>query len=887
MKKSKILLVLLLLAVSLPTIAVKREQRAIWMSAYVADWPNSKVTEQNANRHKQICRNNLDTIQRNNYTTIYYHVRTMCDAMYDSKYEPWSSYLTGSRGQKPAFDPLRYILDESHKRGIEVYAWMNPYRYLNSKFTESWGGDPKNYENSHPDWLIKWNNGERTWTILNPALKEVKQRIIDVVADLLSKYDVDGVVFDDYFYQDGLPLDMDEKWYQEYVAAGGKMGQKDWRRENVNSMVRELNAYIKATKPWVRFGIGPAGVAGSKKEVADKYGVRPSPGYDWQYNGIYSDPLNWLYEGSIDFISPQVYWTIGTPSADYGLITPWWYEVSKKFNRHCYISQTLSNFEGGGFSELVEETELNRASALDDAPGTVYFPWKYITSLRDYWNDKKIYLSPYMRMNCFHTRALTPAATWVPAANPGQVSNVKRSGRTISWNGPENVRFSVYAVPNNVSLSGFHKESEYLRGISYGKSFDIPQFEKNYPEFGIADSDLGNYKYAVAVLDRYGNEYAPVFVDANVEDAQKPVVAYPAKNEKTAPVFDFKWNGNATMYEICVSEDAEMKTVVARKEVAANFITSTEVCDFQVDKTYYFSVVARDNNKREVRSEIIPFSVNVFHVIAPANNLEGCSLTPTIEWSNVGEGASYEMTISEDVNFVKPLIVEKTKATSYAVPEFKLSGNKDYYLKVVSQAGPLTFETKQVLFTTKGIVADVPVFVRPTVEGATLYADQKIEVSPVAGISATKIMIAASTSFSPRASYSGTFENFVFATPELSTVKVGTKLMEDGKTYYTRARFSYYDEAKKTVETEWSQPVSFVYSKNAGVNDLLSEGVAITVVDDEVRINQVAEVVEVFNAAGEIVASANNAASVKVPANGVMIVKASIDGKLNVKKVVL
>lgn len=887
MMKSKILLVLLLLAVSLPTIAVKREHRAIWMSAYVSDWPNSKVTEQNANKHKEICQHNLDTIQRNNYTTIYYHVRTMCDAMYDSKYEPWSSYISGNRGQKPAFDPLKYILEESHKRGIEVYAWMNPYRYLNSRYTDSWGSDPKNYENSHPDWLIKWNNGERTWTILNPALKEVKQRIIDVVGDLLSKYDVDGVVFDDYFYQDGLPLDMDAKWYNEYVAAGGTMGQKDWRRENVNSMVRELNAYIKATKPWVRFGIGPAGVAGSKKEVADKYGVRPSPGSDWQYNGICSDPLNWLYEGTIDFISPQVYWTIGTPNADYAQITPWWYEVAKQFNRHCYISQTLSNFEGGGFDELVRETELNRASALDEAPGTVYFPWKYVNSLRDYMNGKKTYLSPYMRMNCFHTMSLTPAVTWVSSENPGQVSNVKLNGRTLTWNGPENVRFTVYAVPNSVSLTGFHKESEYLRGISYSKSFTIPQYEKDYPEFGIADSELGNYKYAVAVLDRYGNEYAPIFVGANVVDAQKPVVTYPTKNVKVAPVFTFQWSGDATMYEICVSEDVAMKKVLVRKEVAANFIASPEVCEFEVGKTYYFSVVARDNNKRETRSEVIPFTVNVFHVVAPEDNATKCSLTPTLEWSNVGEGSVYEVTVAEDISFNKPVIVESTKAVSFVVPAYKLSGNKNYYMKVVSKTGDKTFETKAVMFTTEGIVAEAPVFVKPAVDGATMFADQKVEVAPVAGITATRVMISASTAFSPRASYSGTFENFVFSTPELSTVKMGSKYLEDGKTYYARARYSYYDDAQKTVDTEWSQAVSFVYSKNASVNDLLSEGVAIVAVDGEVRINQVAEVVEVFNAAGEMVARADNAASVKVNANGVMVVKAFIGGNLNVKKIVL
>ena len=139
-------------------VAQKREHRAVWMSAYVADWPSGAITSGNADAMKQICRNNLDSLQRNNFTTIYYHVRAMCDAMYDSKYEPWSSYVSGTRGVAPAFDPFAFLMEEAHKRGIEVYAWLNPYRYQNSAYNEGWGqnGGDKNYENSHPECLIKW-----------------------------------------------------------------------------------------------------------------------------------------------------------------------------------------------------------------------------------------------------------------------------------------------------------------------------------------------------------------------------------------------------------------------------------------------------------------------------------------------------------------------------------------------------------------------------------------------------------------------------------------------------------------------------------------------------------------------------------------------------------
>ena len=192
--------------------ALKREHRATWMSAYVNDWPSTPITAGNAETLKKVGLTALDSLQRNNFTTIYYHARVMCDAMYDSKYEPWSSFVSPTRGETPAFDPLAFIVENAHARGLEVYAWLNPYRYLNSESQEGWGsaGGDKNYENSHPEWLIKWKNGSQTWTILNPALPEVNQRIVDVVADLLDNYEVDGIVFDDYFYQNE-PIESDRK----------------------------------------------------------------------------------------------------------------------------------------------------------------------------------------------------------------------------------------------------------------------------------------------------------------------------------------------------------------------------------------------------------------------------------------------------------------------------------------------------------------------------------------------------------------------------------------------------------------------------------------------------------------------------------------------------
>ena len=646
---------------SLPTQAQKREHRSTWMSGYIQDWPTGKITAGNAEQQKKYCLANLDTLRNNNFTTVYFHARTMCDAFYDSKYEPWSSYIVAKRGQTPAFDPMKFIVEEGHKRGIEVYAWLNPYRYLNSAYYETWAdsgqSSPLNYEESHPDWLLKWTTDERTWTILNPAKEEVKQRIVDVIADIVDKYDVDGIVFDDYFYQDGLPLSYDAADYNAYTAGGGTLSQADWRRENINDMVRRVNDYLKKNKPWIRFGISPAGVAASQKAVADKYGVTPCPGSDWQYNKIFSDPLAWLSEGSIDFISPQVYWEIGYQVADFGKITPWWYTVSAKFRRHCYISQSLSRYTGAAdLGELENEMELVRTSDTDEAPGFVYFPWKQILNLRARVDGKLTDLPVALRRTIYPQKSLTPRLSWVEAPYPGTATNVSRSGRELTWSGPDNVRFTVYAVPNSVDKAAFKKDAQYLIGNSYGKSFTIS--EKDIPT-----ASLNTYNYAVAVLDRYGNEYSAVFEGAAVTEGQKPALTYPANGSSAPEGFRFAWNGTASVYEIAIADNAEMKQPLVKREVSGNTIDAASLYEFDPDRTYYWTVTARGNNTTDARSDVNTFTVDVFRILSPADGATGVADDPTVTWNEIA-GASYRLTVSKDSKFATTAYETETNEPS-------------------------------------------------------------------------------------------------------------------------------------------------------------------------------------------------------------------------------
>lgn len=867
--------------------ATKREQRATWMSAFVSDWPNAKITSENAEFMKNLCQKDLDSLQRSNFTTIYYHVRTMCDAMYDSKYEPWSSYVSPKRGEAPVFDPFAYLIENAHARGIEVYAWLNPYRYVNSVYSEGWGSDggDKNYENSHPDWLIKWQYEDegrtRTWTILNPALPEVKQRIVDVVADILDKYDVDGIVFDDYFYQNGLPDSYDASDYNAYKSSGGTLGKADWRRENVNDMVRKVNDCIKAKKPYVRFGIGPAGVACSSGIVAEKYGVDPCPGSDWQYDGIYSDPLAWLSEGSIDFISPQVYWLIGYQAADFAKITPWWYKVSAKFNRHCYISQDLSNSrsQSAPFTEFSDEIDLIRSSVEDDAPGAVYFPWKSLKSLRVRENRRNVYITEYLRRNVFQNKSLTPAVTWLQPENPGTVSSVVRSGRTLSWDGPDNVRFSVYAMPSDVTAANFHREEEYLVGVTYGKTFEIPDVSNMYPGTGVADGDLDKHNYAVAVYDRYGNEYGAVFVGASVAASETPVATYPKGGEMASSAFRFTWTGSSSAYELRVATDKEMKNIVAQKEVTGNYAESSDIFTFAANTTYYWQLRTRGNNSTEAVSAVESFTVDVFRMVSPSDGTVGMELSSEVSWSSAGSNADYVLMVSKSNDFSKDLVYElATKATSVKIPDYLLAGNTQYFFKVEAKSGDASIETDVVAATTKYVEPVAPSFSNPSESGQVIHANEVVAVAPESGVLQTTIMISGSESFSARSSYKGVFDAGVFTTPELQDVKLITKELVDGQTYYSRAQFQYVSESGSTAETAWSPVVQFVYSSEAGVANAVADG-GMWFADDAIIASEPATEITVYAADGRVVLSGVADASGKLPVAtlpaGVYVAKAA------------
>ena len=262
------------------TMPPKRELRSAWVSTvWGIDWPKQGAP---AERQKAELVRMLDSLKNNNFNAINLQVRSMSDAFYQSSYEPWSSYLTGTRGKHPGYDPLAFAVSECHKRGMEIHAWINPYRFC---ITKMWNTERDLEAKRH---LLRWGK----FYILDPAQQWTIDRIVNVCREVVTKYDIDGILYDDYFYPNGIASSVAAPDYKEWKNSGTDLSIGDWRRDNVNRMVKAVYNMIQREKPWVRFGISPAGVACTSQSLADKYGIDPCPsGSDWQYNGhLYGIP---------------------------------------------------------------------------------------------------------------------------------------------------------------------------------------------------------------------------------------------------------------------------------------------------------------------------------------------------------------------------------------------------------------------------------------------------------------------------------------------------------------------------------------------------------------------------------------------------------------------
>ena len=577
------------------TSAPKREMRATWLTTVAnIDWPMSTTNTVEAQQAELL--DLLDVCVETNMNTVLFHIRPACDALYKSQYEPWSSYLNNGRGVDPGWDPLQYCIEECHKRGLTCHGWINPYRY-NKRGGYDWIGDDDttqlNYKHTHPEWLLYYKND----IILDPALPEVRQQIKNVVGDIINNYDIDGILMDDYFYPYGGTTTEDRESVNTYKPADMTVG--DWRRQNVNMMIKDVYDTIQAVKPWVTFGVSPFGIWTTDTQVAKKRDVKLPNGVSGgnMYAEIYCDPVAWLEEGTVDYISPQLYWKIGG-GQDYKRLSRWWGNLCNRFGKHFYSSMALYRFEEGddGFtiSDIRKQLEYNRV-VTDNAPGAVF----YNTRAWAEYNAKKLRMNLTKDGAEFQYVALPPAINWKSAKERVMVENLSLTGQTLSWSHEDDdVHFAVYAVPNDsLGVSNVYSRGDMLVGVVYDYTFELP-----------AGISALTHQIAVSVLDKYNNEYALRIVNKALGTPKAAKGLLPGDGAQKKLPFVFRWDAveGADSYIIQFAKDPAMTEIVFAQEVTSVlFETGWRLnLDYLPLGDYYWRVKTRIPNAGDVWSDV-------------------------------------------------------------------------------------------------------------------------------------------------------------------------------------------------------------------------------------------------------------------------------------------
>ncbi len=435
MKKFSVAFNILLLFALSVSAQPKYEFRGAWIATVDnIDWPskgNFNVDSQKAEYTRM-----LDMHLRNGINAVIVQVRPATDAFYPSPYEPWSEWLTGKQGMPPSpyYDPLQFMIEETHKRGMEFHAWCNPYR-AEFKIGQS-SIAPTHVTKLHPEWFLAY--GDKRY--FDPGNKEAQQFVVKVIRDIVSRYDVDAIHFDDYFYPYRIPGQEfpDNNSFEKY---GNGMSREDWRRSNVDSVILMLSKAIREEKKYCRFGISPFGVWRNKDK--DPEGSATKAGQT-NYDDLYANILLWLKEGWIDYVAPQLYWEFGHSAAPFEVLLDWWSKHT--YGKQCFIG--LGIYRAGSNAAWREKSQLPRMiQAMRNTPnihGAIYFSSKTFEKNPNGWSDS-------LRNNYYRLPALVPAGDDSAHSNPPAPS-VKILLATSNGNGPI---LEIIGLPSSLPVKQF------------------------------------------------------------------------------------------------------------------------------------------------------------------------------------------------------------------------------------------------------------------------------------------------------------------------------------------------------------------------------------------------------------------------------------------------
>lgn len=456
----------------------EREFRAVWVATVDnTDFPTAKAFP--IEQQKAELLRDLELAVYLKLNAVIFQVRPQCDALYRSEIEPWSEFLTGEMGRAQPFDPLEFLVAEAHKRGILVHAWFNPYRALHPAAKTV---SENHVSRRRPELVLRY--GKYLW--LDPGNSEAREYSLSVVLDVVRRYDIDGVHFDDYFYpypENGPGGEKiafpDEASWQKYKGAGGKLSLADWRRQNVTDFIESVGREVKRIKPWVLYGVSPFGIW---QPVPD----RGISGFN-AYAELYADSRKWLRDGTVDYFAPQLYWETARKGQSFPVLFDWWRAQNAK-GRHLWpgvATYRIGSNKNFTAEEIVNQIKLTRNSGA--AQGAIHF------SLKSLRNDLGG-VQKSLREEVYNRDALIPPSPWIKAKKilPPKVK-IARTGNLVraDWKEQGKVRafwFVVYAKDQN--------------GWSYSV---LPASEKSVA----LSAERRVLKIVVTSVDRLGNESAP------------------------------------------------------------------------------------------------------------------------------------------------------------------------------------------------------------------------------------------------------------------------------------------------------------------------------------------------------------------------------------------
>ena len=655
----------------------KREFRAAWIATVVnLDWPSSNMLS--ASQQQQELINLLNELKRDGINTVLFQIRSECDAMYSSSFDPWSFWLTGSQGTAPYpfYDPLEFAIEEAHKRGMELHVWFNPYRAERS--VGNYSKAPNHVTVQHPDWVLHLIVGTSTnLKFLDPGLQTVRDYVSSVVYDVVSRYDVDGVHFDDYFYPYEGIGNLDAQTFINYPR--GFTSIANWRRDNVNLLIAQVNDTIQSVKPWVKFGISPFGIW--------KNGIPPGITGLSAYDDIYCDAIAWLHNRSIDYLTPQLYWPFGG-GQDYAKLQKWWADSVYANNRHFYPGHAyyrIPNWTNP--SEMPNQIRFDRNNPK--VQGSVFFRSKNFPE-----NPKGV--TDSLRNDLYRYISILPTMNWKDVVPP---------------NPPQNLRFERLAN----GQGGLHWDLPQIASDGDSASryviyrFDhsnIQVMELDYPEnilnvegnrFSITteNNNIINANYFIVTsLDRNYNE-SNISNVIEIESPSQPLLSIPINNSINVldtVVLKWEYPQFASTFRLQISKDDLFDNQLVLDE-SKLIDTLKLITGLEGQCKYYWRVSASNIVGTSEFSPVFNFSTGFppkSNLLFPPNNASNIPTDTILYWKSTPVTETYSLQVARSIDFSQNSLIvnaEELTDTFYIIGGLEENALHFWKVKGVNQYG--------------------------------------------------------------------------------------------------------------------------------------------------------------------------------------------------------